>query len=202
MINLVDIHSKKPVSLPDDGICLTDKVAQLLGVQQGDIITLVDSNDEEISFKISYIVENYVSHYIYLSREVYETLYKKTYETNVLLVQNNGELSLEQEDSLAKSLIEQNEVATVNRISTMMKSMDDTLKSLNYVVLVLIISAGLLAFVVLYNLSNVNIGERIRELATIKVLGFYDKEVYSYVTRETVLLTLIGLSLGLVGGYF
>ena len=202
MIHLVDIHSKKPVSLPDDGICLTDKAAQLLGVQQGDTVTLVDSNDEEISFKISYIVENYVSHYIYLSREVYETLYKKTYETNMLLVQNNGELSLEQEDSLSKSLIEQNEVATVNRISTMMKSMDDTLKSLNYVVLVLIISAGLLAFVVLYNLSNVNIGERIRELATIKVLGFYDKEVYSYVTRETVLLTLIGLSLGLVGGYF
>ena len=76
------------------------------------------------------------------------------------------------------------------------------MKSLNYVVIILIISAGLLAFVVLYNLSNVNISERIRELATIKVLGFYDKEVYSYVTRETVILTIIGILLGLVSGYF
>ena len=75
------------------------------------------------------------------------------------------------------------------------------MNSLNYVVLILIVSAGLLAFVVLYNLSNVNISERIRELATIKVLGFYDKEVYSYVTRETVILTLIGTALGLLGGF-
>lgn len=202
MIHLVDVDSKQPVSLLEDGICLTDKAAELLGVKQGDTVTLADINNKEVTFKVSYVVENYVSHYIYLSQEAYETLYEKPYETNVLLVQSNGELSLEQEDSLAKSLIEQNEVTTVNRISTMMKSMDDTLKSLNYVVLVLIISAGLLAFVVLYNLSNVNIGERIRELATIKVLGFYDKEVYSYVTRETVILTLIGLLLGLVGGYF
>lgn len=76
------------------------------------------------------------------------------------------------------------------------------MSSLNYVVIILIVSAGLLAFVVLYNLSNINISERQKELATIKVLGFYDKEVYKYVTRETVLLTTIGIILGLVGGYF
>lgn len=76
------------------------------------------------------------------------------------------------------------------------------MNSLNYVVVILIVSAGLLAFVVLYNLSNVNISERIRELATIKVLGFYDREVYSYITRETILLTIIGIILGLIGGYF
>ena len=83
-----------------------------------------------------------------------------------------------------------------------MNMLDDTMKSLNYVVVILIVSAGLLAFVVLYNLSNVNISERIRELATIKVLGFYDKEVYSYVTRETIILTIIGIVLGMFGGYF
>ena len=201
MIHLVDITSRQQIDLPEDGVCLTDKAAQLLGVQEGDIITLVDADEEEKQVKISYIVENYVSHYIYLSSQVYEELYQKDYETNVMLIQNK-ELSTEQEDNLATDLIGQNEVATVSRISTMVKSMDDTLKSLNYVVLILIISAGLLAFVVLYNLSNVNISERIRELATIKVLGFYDKEVYSYVTRETVLLTLIGIALGLIGGYF
>ena len=201
MIHLVDITSRQQIDLPEDGICLTDKAAQLLGVKEGDWITLIDTDEEEKQVKISYIVENYVSHYIYLSKQAYEDLYQKDYETNVILVQNK-ELSTEQEDNLATDLIEQNEIATVSRISTMVKSMDDTLKSLNYVVLILIISAGLLAFVVLYNLSNVNISERIRELATIKVLGFYDKEVYSYVTRETVLLTLIGIALGLVGGYF
>ena len=83
-----------------------------------------------------------------------------------------------------------------------MKTLDDTMSSLNYVVIVLIVSAGLLAFVVLYNLSNINISERIRELATIKVLGFYDREVYDYVTRETIILTIIGILLGLVVGYF
>ena len=201
MIHLVDITSRQQIDLPEDGVCLTDKAAQLLGVQEGDVITLVDADEEEKQVKISYIVENYVSHYIYLSKQAYEDLYQKDYETNVMLIQNK-ELSTEQEDNLATDLIGQNEVATVSRISTMVKSMDDTLKSLNYVVLILIISAGLLAFVVLYNLSNVNISERIRELATIKVLGFYDKEVYSYVTRETVLLTLIGIALGLIGGYF
>ena len=93
------------------------------------------------------------------------------------------------------------EVSSASRISTMMGSLDDTLKSLDYVVIILIVSAGLLAFVVLYNLANVNISERIRELATIKVLGFYDKEVYDYVTRETIILTIIGIILGLFGGY-
>lgn len=82
------------------------------------------------------------------------------------------------------------------------KALDNTMKSMNYIVLILIVSAGLLAFVVLYNLANVNISEKIRELATIKVLGFYDKEVYDYVTRETILLTLIGVLLGLIGGYY
>lgn len=96
----------------------------------------------------------------------------------------------------------QSEVASISRNSSIMNLLDDTMKSLNYVVIILIVSAGLLAFVVLYNLSNVNISERIRELATIKVLGFYDKEVYSYVTRETVILTAIGIVLGLIGGYF
>ena len=84
----------------------------------------------------------------------------------------------------------------------MRQTVDDTISSLNYVVVILIVSAGLLAFVVLYNLSNINISERQKELATIKVLGFYDKEVYSYVTRETVILTAIGIVLGLISGYF
>ena len=119
-----------------------------------------------------------------------------------MLFTKNNNLSEEQETNLATEIMNQSEVASISRNSSIMNLLDDTMKSLNYVVIILIVSAGLLAFVVLYNLSNVNISERIRELATIKVLGFYDKEVYSYVTRETVILTAIGIVLGLISGYF
>lgn len=201
VINLTDIKTGQKVELQENEICITDKAAELLGVKQGDTITLKDSKDKERQVKISNIVENYVYHYVYMSRTTYENLYGETYNTNVLFTQNN-DLSGEQEENLATEIMNQSEVASVSRISTAMDMLDDTMKSLNYVVIILIVSAGLLAFVVLYNLSNVNISERIRELATIKVLGFYDKEVYSYVTRETVILTAIGIVLGLIGGYF
>lgn len=200
-INLADIKAKQKVELQENEICLTDKASELLGVKQGDTITLKDSDEKERKVKISNIVENYVSHYVYMSKETYENLYGEAYDTNVLFTKNNN-LSKEQENKLAAEIMNQSEVATINRISTTMNMLDDTMKSLNYVVVILIVSAGLLAFVVLYNLSNVNISERIRELATIKVLGFYDKEVYFYVSRETIILTAIGIVLGLVGGYF
>ena len=201
ILNIIDIKTGQIVELKENEICLTDKVAELLGVKQGDSIILKDSDEKEIPIKISNIVENYVSHYIYMSKTTYEKLYAQKYSTNVLFIKNNN-LSDEQEENLATKIINQSEVASVSRISTVMSMMDDTMQSLNYVVIILIVSAGLLAFVVLYNLSNVNISERIRELATIKVLGFYDKEVYSYVTRETIILTIIGIILGLIGGYF
>lgn len=200
-INIVDLDTKEKVTLNDNEICLTDKAAELLGVKEGDTITLQDGDGNQKQVTISNVVENYVYHYVYMSKELYENLYNKQYESNVLLVQDSN-LSEEQEDSLAEELMNYNEISSVSLISSAIRTMDETMESLNYVVVVLIVSAGLLAFVVLYNLSNVNISERIRELATIKVLGFYDKEVYDYVTRETILLTLIGIALGLVAGYF
>lgn len=201
IINLADAKTEQEINLKENEICLTDKAAQLLGVKKGDTITLKDNEEKERQIKISDIVENYVYHYVYMSKTTYENLYGDTYVTNVIFVKNN-KISEEQEERLATEIMNEAEVATISRISTVMGMLDDTMKSLNYVVVILIVSAGLLAFVVLYNLSNVNISERIRELATIKVLGFYDKEVYSYVTRETVILTAIGIVLGLVGGYF
>ena len=201
VINLTDVKTGEKVQLEENAICLTDKAAELLNVKQGDTITLKDSKDKERQVKISNIVENYVYHYVYMSRITYENLYGENYNTNMLFTKNNN-LSEEQETNLATEIMNQSEVASISRISSIMNLLDDTMKSLNYVVIILIVSAGLLAFVVLYNLSNVNISERIRELATIKVLGFYDKEVYSYVTRETVILTAIGIVLGLIGGYF
>lgn len=201
IINIKDVKKKEKISLKENEICLTDKAAQLLEVKSGDTITLKDADEKEVQIKISNIVENYVSHYVYMSKQTYENIYKKDYTANVLLTKNNN-LTSEEQDELASEIMNQNEVASVSNISSMVEQIDDMMSLLNYVVVVLIVSAGLLAFVVLYNLSNVNISERIRELATIKVLGFYDKEVYKYVTRETVILTVIGIILGLIGGYF
>ena len=200
LINVNDLKTKQNLELKDNEIYLTDKCAQLIGAKAGDTITLKDINNNEVEAKISNIVENYVSHYVYMSKTMYEKLYGKDYSTNVILSQNI-EMTDEAEDEFVTELMNKNEVSSANRISTILGALDDTIKSLDFVVIILIVSAGLLAFVVLYNLANVNISERIRELATIKVLGFYDKEVYDYVTRETTILTAIGIILGLFGGY-
>lgn len=201
IMNLREVKTKKKIELNQDGIVITDKLAQLIGVKQGENITLKNAEGVEQQVKVTHIAENYISHYVYMSKELYEQIYGHTYKTNILFLQDNN-LSEEQEKDLATELLKQSEVSGVMSIATILSSIDNMLSSLNYVVIILIVSSGLLAFVVLYNLSNVNISERVRELATIKVLGFYDKEVYTYVTRETVLLTVIGIALGLVAGYF
>ncbi len=200
IINILDIKTNQKAELKENEAIISDKLSELLGVKAGDTIILKQDEDEK-EIKISNISKHYISHYIYLSKETYENLYGENYDTNVIFTKNS-DITEEQEDKIATEIVQSTEVATMTRISSMINSLDDMMNSLNYVVMILIVSAGLLAFVVLYNLSNVNISERIRELATIKVLGFYDKEVYSYITRETVLLTLIGIVLGLVGGYF
>ena len=200
--NFIEINNvknkKQEIGLTDDGVILTDKLAQLLDVKEGDTITLEDS-DKEV--KVIGITENYIGHYIYMTKNMYKEIYDEEYSPNLLLVKGN-DLSEEKQEEISRKLLNEGKVSTVSLNSTIERTLDDTLKSLNYVVVILIVSAGLLAFVVLYNLSNINISERQRELATIKVLGFYDREVYSYVTRETVLLTIIGIALGLVLGYF
>ena len=200
LINIRDAKTKENMELKDDKIYLTDKAAQLLNVKEGDVITLKDNNDIEYKVQISDVVENYVSHYMYMSKATYEKICGQKYETNVILTQN-VDLTTEQEDKLATDIMNQEETSTLTRTSTIMQTLDDMFKSLDFVVLILIISAGLLAFVVLYNLANINISERIRELATIKVLGFYDNEVYNYIGKETMILTAIGILLGLIGGY-
>lgn len=201
LINLNNLKTKEALQLSENEVYLTDKVAQFLDVQAGDTITLRNNDNEEYEVKITQIVENYVSHYIYMSKTTYENLTGETYETNVLYTENI-ELTEAEEEALVTELIEIESITAISRTASVMKTLDDTLQLLDYVVIILIVSAGLLAFVVLYNLANVNISERIRELATIKVLGFYDKEVYNYVSRETTILTAIGIALGLVGGYF
>ena len=200
VINLENEKTKEKVNLKENSIVITSKVAQLIGAKEGEKVKLKDSDDKEVEFEVSDIVENYVGHYVYMTKSLYEKTYEK-YLTNVLYVKDNN-LNEEQEDVLVKELVEKDEVSSVTALSTLTKTITNMMSSLNYVVIVLIVSAGILAFVVLYNLANVNISERIRELATIKVLGFYDKEVYNYISRETTILTIIGIALGVVAGYF
>ena len=201
VIKFYDVKTDEDIDLKTDEIILSDKLAELLNVEEGETIKLDGIGDSIQEVKVSNITENYISHYVYMSKELYTKLYDEEYKPNVLLVEDDN-LTKEQEEKITSELLDSGKVSGVSLNKTIMTTLDETLSSLNYVVVILIVSAGLLAFVVLYNLANVNISERIRELATIKVLGFYDKEVYNYISRETVILTVIGIALGLVAGYF
>lgn len=189
-------------TLNDQGIIITEKLAKLLDIKVEDTITLKDTENVEKQVKVIGITENYLAHYIYMSPDLYEELYQKEIEPNVVFAITN-DLSKEQEDTLGKSLLSNTEsVSGVTFTSFTTNIFEEVMNNLSLVVWILIIAAGLLALVVLYNLSNANISERIRELATIKVLGFYDKEVYQYVGKEMMILTIIGIIIGLVGGAF
>ncbi len=201
IIDLYDVNTGEALEIGDNEIGLTDKAADLLGVEVGDTITLTDSDNIEREVKITYVVENYVRHYIFINQNTYESIYEEDYNYNVILIKDSG-IDDEELEDLATELMSRDEVSGVTNVTSTAENIQETLEILNYVVVVLIVSAGLLAFVVLYNLENVNISERVRELATIKVLGFYDKEVYNYVTKETIILTIIGIILGLVFGTF
>lgn len=202
VIKLKDLKSGKKLTLNDDEVIITDKLAQLLNVKKGDEIELYDSDNNEYTVKIGEIAEHYISHYIYITNNLYKKLYNKEVQPNIIYAKYQNNIDENKEETLSKELLLNSKINSITLTSYLMKTMDDTLNAMNFVVYVLIVSAGLLAFIVLYNLANVNISERIRELATIKVLGFYDKEVYDYVTREIVLLTVIGILFGLVFGYF
>lgn len=201
IIKLKDLKTGEKLELNDNEVIITDKLSQLLNVKVGDEIRIENQDEEEVSVKISGITEHYISHYVYMTDNLYKKLYGEDAKTNVLFTKYIQNLDEESENSLSKELLLNSKIASITLTSYLITTMDETLSAMNFVVYVLIISAGLLAFIVLYNLSNINISERIRELATIKVLGFYDKEVYDYVTREIVLLTIIGILFGLIFGY-
>ncbi len=200
VIELKDKKTKEKIELNNNEIIITDKLSELINVKSGEEVILRNSDGEEVKATIGAITKNNINHYIYMTKDLYNNLYGN-YETNVIYTKNI-ELTEEQENNLAKQIMDTGCVAGITTTSNAKSIVDDMISALNYVVIVLITSSGLLAFAVLYNLANVNISERIRELATIKVLGFYDKEVYDYLNRETIILTIVGIILGLVGGYF
>ncbi len=190
----------KKIDLDNEGIVITDKVSKLLDIKEGDTVKLIDSEDVEYEFTVKAITENYVSHYVYMSKELYESKIKP-YSTNMILA-NSKEMTQEQRNELSEELLNVENVAEVTMISDRIETVDNMLDSLNYVVLILIVASALLDFVVLYNLANINIGEREREIATLKVLGFYDKEVDNYINKENMIFTVVGIALGILFGYF
>jgi putative ABC transport system permease protein len=200
-IILRDRISGKDVPLADDGVVITEKLAKILQAHAGDNIYIKNGDDKQVKVKVNGITENYVSHYIYMPPGLYEKIYKEKVKYQIITAKTT-DVSEEFEDKLSTNMLKNSGAASVRFTTGISSHFKDIIGSLNYIVLVLIISAGLLAFVVLYNLTNINISERYREIATIKVLGFYDNEVSSYVYRENMILTLLGMLLGLFLGIF
>ncbi|MCZ0704305.1 putative ABC transport system permease protein [Natronobacillus azotifigens] len=194
-VSLMDRRSEETYELSNDGAIVTEKLADLFGLQAGDSIELTDTDNEVYQVNIAQVVENYTGHYLYLTEDTYQATFGEelpTFNADLLIYDQERTW----EDQLSEQLTQQDKVLTTSFNSTIINTFDDSMESLNIVVVVLIISAAILAFIVLYNLTNINVSERIRELSTIKVLGFYDREVTMYIYRENIILTLMGIVVG------
>ncbi len=189
-------NTQTKIDLKDtDGAVISERFAELLDVEIGDSFTISDSNNREYTLKVADITEMYTGHFIFMNDSYYETSFSKNYEPNANLIILKDQ-STENARIQASKFMESDSVKGVIQNMTLTNQIDTIVHSLNKVMQVLIVVAILLAVVILYNLTNINIAERIRELSTIKVLGFYDKEVTMYIYRETILLSLIGILAG------
>ena len=200
-ITLRDRKTKEMVEFNENSVVVTEKLAKTLNLKVGDLITLENGDNKRADFTITGITENYVTGYVYIADELYENAYNKNLQYNMLIA-NMIDSTEEHRDEVSTALLKEDDINAVSFTDNLKADFDDLLGNIDYIVIVLIVSAGLLAFIVLYNLTNINITERQKEIATIKVLGFYDKEVSSYVYRETMILSLIGTLVGLVFGIF
>ncbi len=199
-ITLRTRQGHEAVELSSEGVVLTEKAAELMDVGIGDTITLT-SGDDRAEAAITAIAENYIYHYAYLTDSCYETLFGKTAEDNTILMAY-AEDTPEVSDQVSSGLIGLDGISSVSRIESTRETLTSSMESVDYAVVLIIVCAAALAFVVLFNLTNINITERMRELATLKVLGFTDREMGAYVYRENVVLTIFGVLLGLVLGTF
>lgn len=187
------------LTLRNDGAVISEKLAKTKGISAGDTIAIDNGDGVKKDIKITGIAENYVGHAIYMTPSYYKSVYHVSAKDTTLLGIMK-QVDSDQEETLGNTFMKLEGIESITFYSGIAASFEDTIASLSFIVVVLIISAGMLAFVVLYNLTNVNISERLREIATIKVLGFYDNEVSAYVYRENIVLTLIGALAGLVLG--
>lgn len=200
-ITLRQRKTKKDIKMDDDGIIVSEKLAKLLKLKKNSYAKLTLPNNKKVNVKVSGITENYIEHYVYISPKLYKKLSGENanYSTIIAITKN---LSNKKEKALESNISDINNVTSTLLSSDTKNNYKDMMNTLNYVILILIVCAAALAFVVLYNLASVNISERRRELATIKVLGFYDEEVTKYIYKEMFILTIIGSLIGLIVGSF
>lgn len=200
---LIDLRERKGgahVELAPDGVVITEKLSELLNVRVGDTITL--EGDRRAEATVTAIAENYVHHYVYMTETFYEELFREPAEDNVILLAYGDGVDAAGQDATSTALMKLDAVSSYSYIGTIRDTFTDSMSAVDYAVVIIIIAAAALAFVVLYNLTNINITERVRELATLKVLGFYDRETTAYIYRENIFLTVFGVLLGLVIGRF
>ena len=196
----VSLHTGgTPVTLDDSGVVVTAKLAETLSIKAGDEINMRTGGEDHL-MRVIGVADNYVYHYVYITAAYYETVFGKAMQYNGFMGNLKDGLTDETMDAMSTQLLSDSRMYTVRTIGSIYDSVWDSLSILNYVVLVLILGSGMLTFVVMLNLTNINIGERMRELATLRVLGFYDKEMYAYIFRENNALSVIGAFVGLLFG--
>ena len=198
---LQDRVTNEKYELDDSGAILTEKMATELDVEPGDTVTIRDENRGDLEVEISAVCENYMSHYLYMTPAYYEKVYGEQPDYNSIFYKTADRIT-EEAERIGEEALTLPGALSVSYTTDLREQVDNMLGALDEVIVVLIISAGMLAFVVLYNLNNINITERQRELATLKVLGFYNGEVAMYVYRENIVLTVLGAVFGIVLGKF
>lgn len=194
-ISVNERKSQKAIDFSNDGVIISERLSKLLDVKVGDYFTFNDSNDVERTAKVSGICEMYTGHFIFMNEQAYEKIYQEDYTSNAYLMKLKDS-SIDNTKVQATRFMELDAVKGVVQNTTMTTLVDTIVTSLNKIMIVLILVAILLGTVILYNLTNINVSERIRELSTIKVLGFYDPEVTMYIYRETIILSAIGIVVG------
>lgn len=202
-IHLYDADDRERIyPLDDEQVIISEKLSKLTDVEVGDELTVLDNQDEPQTVIIGGIVEHYVDHYVYMSPTLYEQTFGETPDFDARFVQYDSDASGPEadEESFRQQIAEEPAALAIILQSDIFDLIETSLGSLEVVTMVLIVSAGALAFIVLYNLTNINVSERVRELSTIKVLGFFDKEVTTYVYRETLTLTIMGIIVGMGTG--
>lgn len=200
-MELIDDGTKKPLLVPKNGVFISTKLASFYNVKPGQNLTLTDKHGKNFNVKVANVIDMRVGHYIICSNDYYQKAFKQL-ETNPAFLINLPKHSRKDVRSISKFFMNKPEVISLSKNIMTTNYVQSIVDSLNQVMALLVILSASLSFVILYNLTTINIAERIRELSTIKVLGFFDKEVTMYIFKETILLSGIGIILGLISGYY
>ena len=185
----------KKFTLPEEGAVITQKIAELFELKKGDSLTVYDEDQQPFKIRIANISDNYLGNFLYLSKDYYQKVRGTSFAVNSYLLKSK-KMSKSEEEDLSKTLLNSEQVTNTSFISTQIETQEHSMDNLDGIVWIFVVLSGLLAFIVLYNLTNINVSERLRELSTIKVLGFYDREVTSYIFRENFVFTILGILFG------